>query len=322
MEVAPGVLRIVLPMPFELKHVNVYLLRDGEGYTLVDTGLRTDDSRHELRAALDRLGVRIQQLRRILITHIHPDHFGLAGELREASGCELVIHRLEVALMEPRYARAEDLVQDVAQWLAVNGVPEEEAEFLKSASMGARELVSLVEPDTLLEGSERLHLESGQLLAVWTPGHSPGHSCFYWPERRLLFSGDHLLPKISPNIGLHPQSSADPLGDYLESLRRIGSLSIETVLPAHGDPFTDPGGRIEEIDRHHRERKDALVRAVGRTPCSGWVLAHRLFGGAMERNVFQQRLALQETLAHCQSLAQEGRLLKLVERDAVRWVAA
>src|SRR5437899_7811032 len=126
-------------MPFELRHVNVYLLRDGEGYTLIDTGLRTDESRAALHAGLQAAHVRIDQIRRILITHIHPDHFGLAGELRERSGAELVIHRLEVALMEPRYARAEDLVQDVAHWLAVNGVPEEEAEYLKTASLGARE---------------------------------------------------------------------------------------------------------------------------------------------------------------------------------------
>jgi glyoxylase-like metal-dependent hydrolase (beta-lactamase superfamily II) len=308
-------------MPFELKHVNVYLLRERTGYTMVDTGLKTDESRQELQAALARLGVRIGEIHRILITHIHPDHFGLAGELRQASGGELVIHRLEVALMEPRYARAEDLVQDVAHWLAVNGVPDEEAEYLKTASMGARELVTLVEPDTLLEGSERFTFDSGELLVVWTPGHSPGHCCFYWPERRLLFSGDHLLPKISPNIGLHPQSSADPLGDYLQSLRRVAGLEVETVLPAHGEPFTDLAGRIEEIGRHHRERKDLLVRAARGERCSGWELAHRLFSGAMERNVFQKRLALQETLAHCQSLAQEGRLRKLVDRDAVRWAA-
>jgi glyoxylase-like metal-dependent hydrolase (beta-lactamase superfamily II) len=322
MEVAPGVLRVVLPMPFELKHVNVYLLRDGPQYTLIDTGLLTDDSREALLAAFKDLGVRLEQITRILITHIHPDHFGLAGELRERSRAELVIHRLEVALMEPRYARAEDLVQDVAHWLAVNGVPAEEAEYLKSASMGARELVALVEPDTLLEGSERLPIAGGHLLAVWTPGHSPGHCCFYWPQRRLLFSGDHLLPKISPNIGLHPQSSADPLGDYLASLRRIAALEVDQVLPAHGDPFAEPRGRIAEIARHHEERKDALVRLAQGASCSGWELADRLFHGAMERNVFQKRLALQETLAHCQSLAQEGRLSKLIDRGRVRWAAA
>ncbi|HEY8736751.1 MAG TPA: MBL fold metallo-hydrolase [Candidatus Dormibacteraeota bacterium] len=322
MQVAEGIYRLELPMPFELKHVNVFLLRDGDGFTLIDTGLQTDESRQALQAKLDQLEVSVERIRRILITHIHPDHFGLAGELRERSKAELVIHRLEVALMEPRYARAEDLVHEVAAWLSKNGVPRAEAEFLKSASMAAREFVSVVEPDTLLEGAERLPIAGGELMVVWTPGHSPGHCCFYWPQRRLLFSGDHLLPKISPNIGLHPQSGADPLADYLASLDRIAKLEVSQVLPAHGDPFTDHRGRIATITQHHRERKDALVRLAGGGPRSGWDLAGQLFPGVMARNVFQQRLALQETLAHCQSLAEEGRIRKDVRDGLVTWRAA
>ncbi|HEY0494048.1 MAG TPA: MBL fold metallo-hydrolase, partial [Candidatus Dormibacteraeota bacterium] len=150
----------------------------------------------------------------------------------------------------------------------------------------------------------------------------PGHCCFYWPERRLLFSGDHLLPKISPNIGLHPQSGADPLTDYLASLEKIGRLDVGLVLPAHGDPFEDHRGRIASIVEHHRERKDALVGLAGGSPRTGWELAGSLFKGVMERNVFQQRLALQETLAHCQSLAQEGRIKKEIGGGLVRWRAA
>jgi glyoxylase-like metal-dependent hydrolase (beta-lactamase superfamily II) len=318
-QVVDGIYRLELPMPFELRHVNVYLVRDGEAFTLIDTGLQTDESRQALEAKLDELQVSLKRIRRILITHIHPDHFGLAAELRRRSGAELVIHRLEVALMEPRYARAEDLVHEVAAWLSKNGVPSKEAEFIKSASMAAREFVSVVEPDTLLEGSERVPVEGGALIVTWTPGHSPGHCCFYWPERRLLFSGDHLLPKISPNIGLHPQSGADPLTDYLGSLDRIRRLEVSLVLPAHGDPFTDHRARIDTIVQHHRERKDALVALAAGGEHTGWELAGRLFKGVMERNVFQQRLALQETLAHCQSLAQEGRLRKQVGDGLVRW---
>ena len=322
MDVLPGIFRLELPMPFELRHVNVYLLRDGDNFTLVDTGLQTEESRQALNEKLAALQVPVDRINRILITHIHPDHFGLAGELRERARAELVIHRLEVALMEPRYARAEDLVHDVAEWLSKNGVPPAEAEFVKTASMAAREFVSVVEPDTLLEGAERLPIDESELEVVWTPGHSPGHCCFYWAARRVLFSGDHLLPKISPNIGLHPQSGADPLDDYLASLARIRGLEIDQVLPAHGDPFGDHRERIEVIMRHHDERKAALVNLARDGAKSGWQLAGGLFRGVMERNVFQQRLALQETLAHCQSLAVEGRLRKELRRDLVTWKAA
>ena len=309
-------------MPFELRHVNVYLLRDGETFTLIDTGLQTEESRQALNEKLAALKVPVDRIKRILITHIHPDHFGLAGELRERAEAELVIHRLEVALMEPRYARAEDLVRDVADWLSKNGVPPAEAEFVKTASMAAREFVSVVEPDTLLEGAERLPIDETELEVVWTPGHSPGHCCFYWPARRVLFSGDHLLPKISPNIGLHPQSGADPLDDYLASLARIRRLEVELVLPAHGEPFSDHRERIAAITQHHDERKAAVVNLARDGAKSGWQLAGELFHGVMERNVFQQRLALQETLAHCQSLAVEGRLRKQVSRQLVTWQAA
>lgn len=309
-------------MPFELRHVNVYLLRDGERFTLIDTGLQTDESRQTLNQKLETLRVPVERISRILITHIHPDHFGLAGELRERAHAELVIHRLEVALMEPRYARAEDLVHDVAAWLSKNGVPAEEAEFIKTASMAAREFVKVVEPEVLLEGAELLSIDGGALHAVWTPGHSPGHCCFHWPQRRVLFSGDHLLPKISPNIGLHPQSGADPLDDYIESLTRVEQLEVDLVLPAHGDPFTDHRGRIATIKAHHDDRKALLVSLLGEKAKTGWELAGDLFQGIRDRNVFQQRLALQETLAHCQSLASEGRLRKFVTRERVSWSAA
>src|SRR3989442_2062983 len=136
-------------MPFELKHVNVYLLRDGDQFTLIDTGLQTDESRQVLNQKLAAMKVRVELINRILITHIHPDHFGLAGDLRDRSGAELVIHRLEVALMEPRHSRAEDLASDLASRLSMNGVPAAEAEFVNSGSTATRQYVSMLQPCTL-----------------------------------------------------------------------------------------------------------------------------------------------------------------------------
>src|SRR5256712_2118112 len=144
MEVLPGIFQFQLPMPFELRHVNVYLLRDVDGYTLIDTGLRTDESRAALHASLEAAHVGLEQIHRILITHIHPDHFGLAGELRERARAELVIHRLEVAPREPRYARPEDLGQVVPEGLRKNDAPPAEAESVRTKPVAAREFASVV----------------------------------------------------------------------------------------------------------------------------------------------------------------------------------
>ncbi len=319
-EVAPGVFEIQLPLPYRLAIVNAYLLRERDGFTLIDCGLRTEESWTAMRDALQVIGCRIDQIRRILVTHIHPDHFGLAARLRQAAGAQLYLHRLEVALMEPRYADVQQLLGEVARWLEVNGCPADEREFVTTASMAAREFVTVVQPDVLLEGAEALPLDDSVLRVLWTPGHSPGHICLYDPRRRYLFAGDHLLPKISSNVGLHPQSGANPLDDYLDSLDRVAALPVERVFPAHGPVFDRHGERVRELLRHHAQRKDAIVEQLGPHPRTGWEVAVELFG--VQRNAFEKRLALQETLAHLQSLAQAGRLVKSLDFGRVWWRAA
>lgn len=319
MEVAPGVFEFQLPMPFRLTAVNVYLLRDGDGYTLIDCGLKTEESWSALQAGLRAVGCRPEQVRRLLVTHIHPDHFGQAGRLK-AAGAHLYLHRLEVALMEPRYADVQQLLGEVRRWLEVNGCPAEETEQLSTVSMAAREYVTVVQPDVLLEGAETLPLEGSVLKVLWTPGHSPGHVCLYDPVRRYLFAGDHLLPRISSNIGLHPQSGANPLDDYASSLALIRALPVDRVFPAHGPGFDQHAARVDELLRHHKERKAAIVAQLRAGARSGWEVAVALFGS--DRHAFDKRLALQETLAHLQSLAQAGRVVKLVDPQRVHWEAA
>lgn len=318
MEVAPGVFEFQLPMPFRLTAVNVYLLRDGDGYTLIDCGLKTEESWSALQAGLREVGCSVDQVRRLIVTHIHPDHFGLAGRLKDA-GARLYLHRLEVALMEPRYADVQQLLGEVGRWLEVNGCPAEEQEFVTTASMAAREYVTVVQPDILLEGAETLRLDGSVLKVLWTPGHSPGHVCLYDPVRRYLFAGDHLLPRISSNIGLHPQSGANPLDDYASSLALIRALPVDRVFPAHGPAFDQPAARVDELLRHHQDRKAAVVAQLQAGARTGWEVAVALFG--KDRNAFDKRLALQETLAHLQSLAQAGRVVKSVDSERVLWAA-
>jgi glyoxylase-like metal-dependent hydrolase (beta-lactamase superfamily II) len=159
-------------------------------------------------------------------------------------------------------------------------------------------------------GRRSLHVE-------WTPGHSPGHVCLYDAESRVLFAGDHVLPDLSPNIGLHPQSTPDPLHEYLDGLRRMAALNPELILPAHGRPFTDAPARVEVLISHHQRRLDRIVEIVGHTEKSAWHVAEELWG--VREQLYEKRLALQEGLAHLQALAVEGRVSKTVTPSSVLW---
>jgi glyoxylase-like metal-dependent hydrolase (beta-lactamase superfamily II) len=167
-----------------------------------------------------------------------------------------------------------------------------------------------------LDGAEMLEMGRRQLRVEWTPGHSPGHICLYESGDKLLFAGDHMLPDLSPNIGLHPQSTPDPLHEYLDGLQRMAAYEPRLILPAHGRPFTDAAGRVATLAAHHRRRLDQIVEIVS-TEQRAWQVALELWGP--RAHFYEKRLALQEGLAHLQALAVEGRLEKLVTPAAVRW---
>lgn len=313
-EVHPGVHELRLPVPFEEGQVNCYLL-SGNGYVdMVDCGMSQDESVEMIRAAVKRLGSR---LRRLVVTHIHPDHYGAAGVLTQEFRAELYLHRLEIPLVHPRYLELETLVDEVGRWLELNGAPAADAEKLKNASRSLRDFVKAAHVDVQLDGAETLELGNRRLRVEWTPGHSPGHVVLFDAEDGLLFAGDHLLPDFSPNIGLHPQSTPNPLDEYTDALQRISELEPALVLPGHGRPFSDPDAKIEKMLDHHRRRKNRIMEIVGERECSGWEVAVQLWG---ERpHVYEKRLALQEALAHLQSLAQEERLEKAVSATSVLW---
>jgi glyoxylase-like metal-dependent hydrolase (beta-lactamase superfamily II) len=313
-EIHPGVHELRLPIPFEDGVVNCFLLT-GEGHVdMIDCGMRQDESVDLIREALRRLG---GTLRRLVVTHIHPDHYGAAGVLINEFGAELYLHRLEIPLVHPRYLELETLVGEVGQWLELNGVPGPEADEMKNASRSLRDFVQPGNVAVQLDGAETLELGNRSLRVEWTPGHSPGHICLFDADDGLLFAGDQLLPELSPNIGLHPQSTPNPLDEYMTALVRLRDLEPSLVLPAHGRPFSDVGPRVEKMLSHHRRRKEQIVEIVGVRECSAWQVAVEVWGA--HRNVYEKRLMLQEALAHLQSLAVDGSLVKAVSAKAVRW---
>jgi len=319
-EVAAGVFELRLPIPFEDGLVNVYIFTDGDEADLLDCGMNADDSLAAIHAAIAHVGAR--RLRTLVITHIHPDHYGAAGALAGGPGlADLYMHRLEVPLVHPRYVELEHLVEQVRAHLLVNGVPDDEAEVLSNSQRALSEVVKPADPAVQLDGAERVVLGRRTLRVEWTPGHSPGHICLFDEREGLLFAGDHVLPDLSPNIGLHPQSTPDPLHDYLAGLRRMAALEPKLVLPAHGRPFADAKTRVDTLTAHHARRFEQIVEIVaGGGEWSAWQVALELWGP--RDHLYEKRLALQEGLAHLQALAVDGRVAKSVRPGSVRWRSA
>jgi glyoxylase-like metal-dependent hydrolase (beta-lactamase superfamily II) len=314
-EVATEVFELRLPIPFEDGLVNVFLFKDGEEADLLDCGMNSDESVEMIRQAVHHLGAR--RLRKLVVTHIHPDHYGAAGTLAGEGRADLYMHRLEVPLVHPRYVELEHLVEEVRRYLLINGVPHDEAEVLSNSQRALSQVVKPADPAVQLDGAEDVAMGRHTMHVEWTPGHSPGHVCLYEKGSGLLFAGDHILPELSPNIGLHPQSTPDPLHDYLQGLRRMAALEPKEVLPAHGRPFATIASRVEALTRHHLRRFDQILEIVDGDEKTGWQVALELWGP--RENLYEKRLALQEGLAHLQALAVEGRVAKSVTPGSVRW---
>src|SRR5437660_12506041 len=270
-EVAEGVFELRLPIPFEDGLVNVFLFTDGAEADLLDCGMNSEESVGAIRRALEHLGAR--RLRRLMVTHIHPDHYGAAGTFAGDGLADLYIHRLEVPLVHPRYVELEHLVEEVLHYLLVNGVPADEAEVLSNSQRALSQVVKTAEPSVQLDGAESIYMGSHRLRVEWTPGHSPGHICLYDGDDGLLFAGDHVLPELSPNIGLHPQSTPDPLHEYLEGLRRMAAYAPRKIMPAHGRPFHDAPGRVAALVAHHHRRLDQITEIVAGGQPSAWQVA-------------------------------------------------
>jgi glyoxylase-like metal-dependent hydrolase (beta-lactamase superfamily II) len=317
-EVAADVFELRLPIPFEDGLVNVFLFPDGDVADLLDCGMNTDESVDAINVAVRQVGA--TRIRRLVVTHIHPDHYGAAGVFAGAGLADLYLHRLEVPLVHPRYVELEHLVNEVHTYFLVNGVPGAEAEVLSNSQRALSQIVKPAEPAVQLDGAETLDLGRRRLRVEWTPGHSPGHICLYEQDEKLLFAGDHLLPELSPNIGLHPQSTSDPLHEYLDGLRRLAGYEPRLILPAHGRPFTDASSRVTTLVAHHKKRLDQIAAIVTRGERSAWAVALELWGP--RESPWEKRAALQEGLAHLQALAVEGRVQKFVTPTSVRWRSA
>lgn len=334
-EVAPGVLRLQLPISMPgLGHVNCYALEDERGVALVDPGLPNPEEFDALVARLSSVGIPIERVHTVVVTHSHPDHFGGAGRLRIMNEATVVAHQNFRTIFDPFDDDTAELFDAMAPTVDEDGfdpvrfgeylmtdteIPElparrapwggqipfpsaVEINYMRSWDELTKRGFMSPQPTKRVDDAEVLRLGRREWVAVHTPGHTGDHLCLYDPVDGILLSGDHVLPTITPHIsGL--AASGDSLSDYIEALDKVAGLAdVRHVLPAHGTPFVDLQQRVEDIKRHHHERLD-LVRDISERIGTADVQA-------FSRHLFQERswgaMAESETYAHLEHLRLAG----------------
>jgi glyoxylase-like metal-dependent hydrolase (beta-lactamase superfamily II) len=302
---------IPVPMGGPLRYVSVYAFAlDGGGLGLIDTGWGSDESWAALSAGLASIGGDAADVRGVLVTHLHFDHLGLAERLRQASGAWVAMHPADAAIVgSPAQRDPATFVADEVDFLVSLGADRDEA----AADVGPAENLGhfsrMAVPDRLLEDGETADFPGWRLRAVHTPGHTPGHLCFAEVRTGLLFSGDHVLPRISPNVSSTHNGTPDPLRDYLDSLTTIGGEEPVEVLPAHEWRFRGLASRTAELTAHHEHRLDELRGAIAGNPGSTpWQLAaHLTWSRPWDQYERRMRIfAVTETDAHLRLLASRG----------------
>ena len=291
-----------------LRYINGYLIAESDGLTLIDAGWKADDVLAALQAALKEHNYALSDIRRLIVTHAHFDHYGLAATLMRAGIAELGMHVRDWELAQYQLSDPAGADNAADAWIARNGLRVDT--LLEDELHHSR--TELAAPTREIKDGERI----GRLQAYWTPGHTPGHLCFLDVPTATLLSGDHILDPITPHVGIWRAGAADPLGDYIHSLHVARTTAARRVFPAHGEPFPDLARRVDELLAHEARREAQIVARLGDEPRSGADIARALPWTRRERNFLElnsahQQFAVAETLAHLEHLRRQA----TVERD-------
>ena len=311
-QIAPRIYALRLPLPFALNHVNCYLLEDAGGWTIVDAGINSAEARAVWHTAWAELGIEPRRIQRIVLTHMHPDHFGLAGWLQEQSGAPVLLSPREAAVARVTWLEGmtEEKTAVLTQYLHSAGVTPEVAQVIVTQQEHLRAM-TFPHPrqiDTLPAGAT-IQMGGRSFTAIHAPGHADGQLVFYCVAERLLLCGDQVMQRITPNIGIWPTTEPHPLARYLRSLEELAALEVALALPGHYTPLTDWAGRIAELQAHHAQRLEVMHDAA-RAGATALEVSYAVFDyDRFSRH--EVRFAVAEALAHLEYLVDQGRLQRI-----------
>ncbi len=318
-EIVPGIHRIPLPLPGDgLVAVNVYAMDDGDAVTLIDAGWLTVETPEVLDAGLLRIDRELSNVHRILVTHLHRDHYSLALEIRRRFGARVELGVDESPSVE-RIMGPEPRMRALGHRLHRAGATSLEERWRSAERLGPPTEYEL--PDAWIAGNSTVKVGERILEIISTPGHTRGHLVFHDRDESLLFAGDHVLPHITPSIGFEPVPPDSPLEMYLGSLAVVRERPDARLLPAHGPVVDSVHRRVDELFSHHRRRLDVSRDAVAGGAASAFEVAGVLKWTRSDRSfadldLLNQILAVNETLAHLDVLVARGLLTSEVKEEA------
>lgn len=314
-----GVIQVHVPMAPPLLQMNGYVLRDEDGgLTVVDPGPRSRGSEKVWEEVLRELGASWKAVKQIVVTHHHPDHYGLAGWLQERSGCRVWMSKRAHAEAELMWGPASVMESALPAFFARHGMPPQQTAELKEHQARIWPAI-LPQPEVSHVEAERPFAMGGrEWLPVETGGHAAGHLSFFHSGSGQLLCGDAVLPQISPNVSLLPGSDPEPLRTFMDGLSRLRELPVKSVFPGHREPFGYFADRIDWLLLHHEERLDAAESLLADGPRSGYEVCGELFRGRIT-GIHQLRFAMSEALAHLVELERRGRAFSEEKNGEIRF---
>jgi len=294
-EIRDNIYMITLPMPFRLEEVNVFICVDTDHLTLIDTGPNLPDTFSALEESIKTIGFSVKDINRILITHYHVDHCGMAGQIQKISGASVQMSKICAQTMDTSIF--EQRVKLMEKFCLEHGLDNKTITTITRFFRMFKLAHVQVEADKFLQHDEILKIDGMNLKVIQTPGHTRGHIGYLFPEKQIYISGDHILPHITPNLSMDLlKPDFRPLHSFINSLEKLTTLPISEVYPAHGKPFPGLKERVEEIKEHHRERKELILESLKKNPKTTCQVAMDIFGDDIP--LFDKHLALHETYVH------------------------